>query len=64
MRDTLPNKIKEHECGIVNLDSVRGPGTHYGCYFKNKKYGTPLQPKRTFFLRICEVNFEVIIVNS
>ena len=36
MRDTLPNKIKQNECGVVNLDSIKGPGTHYVCYYKNK----------------------------
>jgi hypothetical protein len=36
MRDTLPNKIKNKECGIVNLDSVENEGTHWVCYYKNK----------------------------
>ncbi len=36
MRDTLPNKIKDKECGIVNLDSVENQGTHWVCYYKNK----------------------------
>ena len=36
MRDTLPNKIKQQECAIVNLDTIKGPGTHYVCYYKNK----------------------------
>ena len=30
-RDRLPNKIKK-ECGIINLDDVQGPGTHWVCY--------------------------------
>ena len=30
-RDRLPNKIKE-ECGIINLDDIKGPGTHWVCY--------------------------------
>jgi len=37
MRDTLPkNSIinKENECGIMNLDSVKGPGTHWTCWVK------------------------------
>ena len=36
MRDTLPNKIKQNECGVVNLDSVKNQGTHYVCYYRNK----------------------------
>lgn len=34
MRDLLPRKIYENECGIVNLDSSRGEGTHWVCYKK------------------------------
>ena len=30
-RDQLPNKIKK-ECGIINLDDIKGPGTHWVCY--------------------------------
>ena len=36
MRDTLLNKIKEKECGIVNLDFIENEGTHWVCYYKNK----------------------------
>lgn len=36
MRDTLPNKINELECGIVNLDINKNKGTHWVCYYKNK----------------------------
>ena len=39
MRDTLPQKIRQGECVIVNLDSIKGPGTQYDCYYKdNDKY--------------------------
>jgi hypothetical protein len=40
MRDTLPDKVNEKECGIVNLDSILNEGTHWVCYYKdrNKKY--------------------------
>lgn len=34
MRDNLPKKIKPEECGIVNLDSRRGKGTHWTAYQK------------------------------
>ena len=37
MRDMLPNKINKTECGIVNLDSFEGNGTHWVCYFKKDK---------------------------
>ena len=30
-RDRLPQKIKK-ECGIINLDDIQGPGTHWVCY--------------------------------
>ena len=30
-RDGLPKKIKK-ECGIINLDDIQGPGTHWVCY--------------------------------
>ena len=30
-RDGLPQKIKK-ECGIINLDDIKGPGTHWVCY--------------------------------
>lgn len=35
MRDSLPRKIYTKERGIVNLDSNRGPGTHWVAYKKN-----------------------------
>ena len=35
MRDTLPSKCRKEECGILNLDSVKGPGTHWTCWYKN-----------------------------
>ena len=35
MRDTLPSKIHDKECAIVNLDSNEGDGTHWVAYHKN-----------------------------
>ena len=35
MRDTLPKHISTTECGVVNLDSIKNPGTHYVCYWKH-----------------------------
>jgi len=35
MRNSLPPKIKNKECGIVNLDSINGPGTHWVAYYRN-----------------------------
>ena len=37
MQDTLPKKVKKFECGIVNLDSILGNGTHWVCYYKSEK---------------------------
>ena len=34
MRDTLPKKVKLNECGILNLDSSSGDGTHWVMWFK------------------------------
>ena len=31
LRDTLPKKAKLNECGILNLDSSSGDGTHWLC---------------------------------
>jgi hypothetical protein len=38
MRDTLPSKINNFECGIVNLDSSENNGTHWVAYYKNKTH--------------------------
>lgn len=38
MRNTLPTAIKGRECGVVNLDSSNGPGTHWVAYVKNGNY--------------------------
>ena len=35
LRDTLPKKPKLNECGILNLDSSSGDGTHWDMWFKN-----------------------------
>ena len=31
-RDQLPDNIRKKECGIINLDSIKGQGTHWVCY--------------------------------
>lgn len=38
MLDKLPKKPRLTECGIVNLDSSTGPGTHWVAYYKNNVY--------------------------
>ena len=35
--DQLPNKPKNRECGIVNLDKSGGNGTHWVAWYKNGK---------------------------
>ena len=37
LQDTLPKKAKLNECGILNLDSSSGDGTHWVMWFKNGK---------------------------
>lgn len=34
MRDTMPERCWVNECGVVNLDSIEGPGTHWVAYCK------------------------------
>lgn len=34
MRDDLPSKVKQNECGIINLDSKCSDGTHWVAYIK------------------------------
>lgn len=36
MRDELPLRIKQTECGIVNLDSKRNEGSHWTAYVKKQ----------------------------
>lgn len=38
MRDNLPYKPHKLECGIVNLDSSKGDGTHWVAYYKKNNY--------------------------
>ena len=38
MLDTLPKRPKSIECGVVNLDSKKGKGTHWVAYYKNKNF--------------------------
>ena len=37
MRDTLPKRPRKIECGIVNLNTSAEKGSHWVCYYKNKK---------------------------
>ena len=37
LRDTIPTKTKLNECGILNLDSSSGDGTHWVMWFKKGK---------------------------
>lgn len=40
MRDTLPARSKLIECGIVNIDSDRGPGNHWVRYIRHRYHVT------------------------
>ena len=40
-RDGLLKKIRK-ECGIINLDDIQGPGTHWVCYRNIDGGKTPL----------------------
>ena len=37
MRDTLPKKPHEIECGIVNFNASHQPGSHWVAYYKKKE---------------------------
>ena len=37
MRDTLPNKVSNKECGIVNLYVSKNNGIHWVCYYNNNE---------------------------
>lgn len=37
MRDNLPRKCRKNECAVINLDSIKGPGTHWVAYGKRNK---------------------------
>ena len=37
MRDTLPGKVNDVECGVVNVDNSRNNGTQWVCYHKNNE---------------------------
>ena len=45
-RDGLPKKIKK-ECGIINMDDITGPGTHWVCY-RNGGSASPQNPPAPF----------------
>lgn len=36
MRNSLPSKSFNQECGVINLDDETGNGTHWVAYIKNK----------------------------
>ena len=36
MKDQLPKKIKEKECGIINLENYYQEVSHWTAYYKNK----------------------------
>ena len=37
-RDNLPKQSKKNECGIINLDSQIGSGTHWFAYRNSDQY--------------------------
>jgi len=40
MKDELPQKVHNRECGVINLQNSNGSGSHWVAYYKNndKKY--------------------------
>lgn len=37
MRNSLPKRCNKQECGVINLDDINGPGTHWVSYYKHDK---------------------------
>jgi len=37
-QDNLISKIKQKECGVINHDLTKLPGTHWTCHFNYRKY--------------------------
>lgn len=80
MRDTLPRQSRQHECGIVNLNTSQQPGSHWVCYFKDNSdrriyfdsFGqiTPieiqkyLKSKQEFDKNVCVIQRNTDIVQS
>ena len=40
LREPLPTKTKLNECGIINLDSSSGDGTHWVIWLKKVRIGS------------------------
>jgi len=52
MKNELPRKLKNIECGIINLQNYNESGSHWVAYYKNNdkkyyfySYGDALPPK-------------------
>lgn len=65
MRNNLPKKPRSNECGIINLDGMEGPGTHWVAY--NKKgnrstyfdsFGNLPPPQELIQYLLCSSNIE------
>ena len=38
MRDTLPDKPREKECGVLNLNKSSEPGSHWVAFYKDQTF--------------------------
>lgn len=64
MRDELPNCPYKRECGVVNLDISKNPGSHWVAYAKNNQYieyfdsyGNLKPPKEIINYLGCKVHY-------
>ena len=63
MRDTLPSTPRKNECGVINLDSNNGSGTHWVAYKKRgnlveyfDSFGNLNPPKEVVqYFKDCEI---------
>lgn len=66
MRNNLPKRCQKFECGVINLDDMENPGTHWVSYYKHNRtcfyfdsYGN-LQPFKEFVKYVgkkCVIHF-------
>ena len=56
MRDTLPDRPHRQECGIVNFNTSKEPGSHWVCYAKNDKENT----QRIYFDSFGQITLEEV----
>jgi hypothetical protein len=67
MKDALPQKINNAECGIINLENSDENGRHWTAYYKNNdkkcyfdSYGKAPPPKKLLNIQIQKICFIIM----